>query len=397
MNEVRLILTDGNLGLTPETDDSTSAIIYYKPDSVAYPGDYFISQGATKVLFGVKDAEDLGILPGHAEFGLLHYHISEFYRLQPAAKLYIMVVNEPEDTWTFDELVTLQQVANGEVKQVLVHAPRKDFAAGDVTLIQTKVDYLLGRGADAGIFRPLYVLYAASTREYTMSTLPDLRDGDYFAEAVSVLIGQDLGGRGMFLHDSDFWSVSCGGAVLGAVSRSNVAHSIGWVERNNLASGSELETLGFDQVLYEEMSYTLLTQLHARGYTFLRKHEGLTGSYPVDSLNATDATSDYNTMEHVRMAHKAARLVRRVIVPRLSGPIRLLAGGKIDPRDAASIESLIKQVLDNMRAAGEISDGSGRVNTSTNIITTRNIPIALTLRPIGVARNYTVNLALSVS
>lgn len=397
MNEVRLILTDGNLGLTPQSDDSTSAIVHYKPEAVDLPEDW--GDGTTKIVFSLKEAEALGIVAEDAEFGMLHYHISEFYRVQPAAKLYLVVADAPASTWTFAELVALQQFANAEVKQVFVFAPRKAFAAGDVTLLQTQVDYLTGLGADAGIFRPLYVIYGANFLEVTLSTLPSLRSGTYSAEAVTVVIGQDAGGRGLELFEADNTvTVSCGGAILGAVSRSNVAHSIGWVERNNLASGTELEVLGFGNgELYTDLSYSLLSQLHTRGYTFLRKVEGLTGSYPVDSLNATDATSDYNAMEHVRMAHKAARQVRRVIVPRLSGPIRLLAGGKIDPRDAASIESLIKQVLDSMRASGDISDGSGRVNTSTNIVTTGNIPIALTLRPIGVARNYTVNLALSVS
>lgn len=397
MNEVRINFTDGNIGFAPVSDDSTSAIVYYKPDDVDLPDDY--GDSSTKTLFSLGDAEALGIVDTDPEFGLLHYHISEFYRLQPAAKLYLLIADAPESTYDFAQLRTLQQVANGEVKQAFVFAPRKAWAAADVTAIQAQIDYLSGLGADAGIFRPLYVLYGCNMRAATLSGLADLRSGSYNAEAVSVVIGQDAGFVGASYYEADNTvSVTCGGAMLGALSRSNVAHSIAWVERNNLSNGNELETIGFaNGQLYTAQSYTLLTQLQNRGYLFLRKVEGLSGSYPNDSLNATDATSDYNAIEHVRTAQKVARLARTAIVPYLSGPVKLLPGGKIDPRDAAVLESAGSTALSGMRAGQEVSDFTIRVDDQTNVVTAGKLPVALSFRPIGVTRNFQINIALRVS
>lgn len=397
MNEVRFVISDGNLGFAPVSDDSTSAIVYYKPADVELPDEW--GSGSVKEVFSVGDAVALGITAADAEFGLLHYQVSEFYRAQPAAKLYVMVVNAPESTWNFQDLRVLQQVASGEVKQVFVYAPRKAWAVADVTALQTEVDYLSGLGSDAGIFRPLFVFYGCNMRAVTLSTLVDLRGGSYSAEAVSVVIGQDASGAGASYYAADNTvSVPCGGVLLGALSRGNVAHSVAWVERNNLSNGVELEVLGFaNGQLYGAQSYALLSQLHARGYMFLRKMDGLAGSYPVDSLNATAATSDYNSIEHVRVVQKACRQVRQAMLPRLSSPVTLVAGGKVDPRDAASLESLAGVRLDAMLANGEVSSASVRVDTENNVITSRKVRTVIKVRPVGVMREIEVNLSLSVA
>lgn len=397
MNEVRFVISDGNLGFAPVSDDSTSAIVYYKPADVELPEDW--GSGSVKEVFSVGDAVALGITADDAEFGLLHYQVSEFYRLQPAAMLYLMVVDAPESTWNFQDLRVLQQAANGEVKQVFVFAPRKAWNVADVTALQTEVDYLSGLGADAGIFRPLFVFYGCNMRSVTLSGLANLRGGSYSAEAVAVVIGQDAGGAGASYYDADNTvSVPCGGALLGALSRGNVAHSLAWVERNNLSNGVELEVLGFaNGQLYTAQSYTLLSQLHARGYLFMRKIDGLAGSYPVDSLNATDETSDYNSIEHVRVVQKACRQVRLAMLPRLSSPVTLAAGGKVDPRDASALESLAGVRLSAMQSNGEVSSATVRVDTENNVITSRKVRVVIRVRPVGVMREIEVNLSLSVA
>lgn len=317
----------------------------------------------------------------------IYYHIAEFFRVNPTGVLYcggFVSLNADGS-----DILTLQNYANGECKQVLFFEPLVTFTTTKVVQLQAIATTLLTAKT------PAQIILANNLNGVTLSALTNLNA--VAGSSVSVCIGQDGGNLGLTLAKGNAKSITCGGAMLGAISLANVQEDIAWVGKFNLSNAVELETLAFaNGVLYSDQTKVLLDQLNDFRFVFLLKQRAIAGSYFNDSHNACVVSSDYAYIENNRVINKSIRLLDLALTPYLNSNIDLNSNGTISDLSIEVFTSACNVELESMKRNNNISDYSVSINPAQNILSTGLLTIGVVLIPKGVARNINVNIGFAL-
>lgn len=324
-----------------------------------------------------------------SKLAIYYYHISEFFRINPKGYLHVGFYAVPT-TYEFTEITTLQNFANGEIRQVGVY---KDaiYATADMTAINIVCE------ANKAVKKPLIALYAANIQATTdVATLTDISTLN--AQNVTNVIGQDAGGYGNFLYKGNAKSISCLGTQLGVVSERKVSESIAWVETSNVSNGIECETIGFSNgQLFSAVTDATLNVINSFRHTYLRKFVGYAGSYFNDSHTATLPTSDYCQIENNRTIQKAERLLYTRYMPKLNSPIVFNQNGTLSDVTIGTFETIGNSALDEMVVANELSARSVYINPLQNVLATSKLIITANLVINGVARQIEIPIGFKPS
>ncbi|MPS74009.1 MAG: hypothetical protein E2590_12815 [Chryseobacterium sp.] len=332
----------------------------------------------------------------------LMYHVNEFYRQNPGAKLYFQCIEDSDGEYT--EVKVLQNYAGGSIRQMGVINYKVD--ATDVSAMVANLDQVCKDLRDLNT--PISLVCSMNMTASELISLVDLHDLD--AENVSVVIGQDAGGLGNYLSTENN-SIGMVGSVLGVMSKAKVNESIGWIEKFDLISTAyskkltndvqvsrELDVLGFiDGSKLEDYTPLQIQSLIDKGYIFAIKETGQTGSYCNDSFTATDLESDYAYIENNRTTDKALRLVNKVLTPKIQSPAYVDPDtGYLDPSTVASLEALADDELDQMKRDGEISGYSVYINPDQAVLRNSKLEVVIMIVPTGTLREITVKLGLTL-
>jgi hypothetical protein len=321
-----------------------------------------------------------------------HYHIAEYFRIQPQGVLWLAFFAVP-GAYTFTEITTLQNFANGTIRQVGIYKDSAAFAFGEVTAIDTVCKSL------AVGHKEIIALYAADMAGTgDVSTLGDL--SALTANLCSVVIGQDGAALGASLFYAYGKSITVLGAALGAVSKAAVNEDIAWVGKFNISNGTECDVPAFaNGVLYSASTVTdsYLTTLQNLRYIFLRKFVGQAGTYFNEETTAIVGTSDYCFISNNRTIQKATRVMYKSLIPALNSPILLNSDGTIADVTVEAFRSLAEVNLTQMQRDGELSSKSVAINPAQNVLSTGIIVISVSLVPTGTARNISVNIGFKVN
>jgi len=329
-----------------------------------------------------------------------YYHVAEFFALSQKITglaqgiLYIGIYT----TYTGEELKLLQDFADGKIRQIGVFAA-DTFASSMVSSSQIYCNTLEAEN------QPLSVLLTADFSATTLSALADMRA--LSSKNISVVIGEDKGSQGGALVGVTGASISCLGASLGATANAAVHENLGWRQKFDLIHGSEYEGLQFATGEdYKIQSEATLTGLTNSGYIYLTKEINVNGSFHNDAPTAILITSDFAYLENNRTIDKAARLVRENLVPKTNAPLYVSAEtGKLSQATIEDFKNDAFKALENMAARREIStndDGtlppaSVVIDPDQNVLATSEIVLTVTIVPVGVARQITVNIGFAVS
>jgi hypothetical protein len=329
-----------------------------------------------------------------SKLAVMHYHISEYFRINPKGNLYVGVFPVPVSTYDFEEILTMQNYANGAMRQVAVYKDAATTASGivtDTTALQAVAETL------EGLHMPISVLYAANIKAISdISTLENLSTATN--ENVSVTISQDGGGQGADLYVTSGKSITNIGALLGTVSKSSVSDSIAWIELYDVSNGTECEVAAFaNGDLYTSYSQSLLNTLNSYRYIFLTKRVGLNGTWWNDSHTAVTQSSDYAYIENVRTIDKAIRGIYSGLLPKLNSPLVLNSDGTMTDNTIAILTAAARPNLDQMVRDTELSAYAITIDPDQDVLTTSELVIAVQLVGIGVARNITVNIGYTIS
>jgi len=387
LNDVTFERTAGGLARQLPSEDNISGQIYYGfALPVGFDGD------TIKRLTCLEDAESYGIAPGSVDYALIHYHIKEFYRKAPGAILFIGLFPTPV-TVDFNEIWLMKQFSKGKIRQCSVYTTRTTLL-NDVQAIQTICTKLHTEHA------PGSVLYACDMTAIVEAGLPDLRALE--CPNVSVILGQDGANAGAALFASLHKSVTCIGAILGAVAAAAVHENIGWVKkfRMDATDGSgELSVPALaDGTTLASLTQPNVDDMNAKGYIFLVQHAGLDASYINDSHCCVGSDSDYAYIENNRTMDKSEREVRRALLPELSGPVLVdPSSGKISRETIAYLEAVANGPLEIMTRAGELSGVAVNIPPDQNILTTSELIINIGEVPVGVARKIKVKIGFKLN
>ncbi len=384
INEGLMIaINAGDSGYTSVTSSATAQIITV-PEALGVSTNAAVF---TPVIGGTVSATYSAFAGGVAsEIDIIHYHVSEYFRAQPKGNLYVGIYPVSAD---FAEITTLQNYALGTVRQVGLYT-QEAFDTADLATIQTQLDLCYDN------YKPLEAIYQADfsavTNLTSLLTLHSLT-----AENVSVCLGQDGAAIGKTLWTATAKSIGTVGITLGAVSLSKVNESIAWVGKFNMAS-TELDTLAFaNGTQYTDLSDGLINAIDDKGYVFLKKHIGISGSYFDNPYTAVAVTSDYARINNNRTINKAIRGLRTFLLPQLASPINVNADGTLAQDVISYFESLGARALDVMIRNGELSAYDVEINPAQSILSTSTLIINVSLVPVGTADKILVNVGFVTS
>jgi len=342
-----------------------------------------------KTIFSVQDADDLGINYGANEYvNYLRYILETTFQANKKAIVHLKIVNDATANSITNGIKAIQNTANGEIRQMAVIEPNKDFAAANLIPIQTACDILESE------HKPLIILYSCNT--YSNNDLTDLRTLDN--KNVSVVIGGDYNGKGKELADAHSFVFTCIGLALGFVSRAKVSENIGWIGQFNANKNdtNEFDVLGLEDAILSDYSQTEQDDLNTKGYIFLKKHVGKAGSYFNDTHTAINKSSDYAYIENVRTIDKAVRGCRTFLLPQLNAPLLVSSDGELSEDTIASFKNDTSRALEEMQRVGEISAFDVKIDPKQKVLSTSKIIITITIVPVGVARNIVVNIGFGL-
>jgi len=385
MGDVRIVFTDGNLNPALPGQDHISGLVIYTDAEVEG-----FSDDNIQPIFSPQQAEALGLTNDDSEqdVKVARYHIDEFFRQNPGAKLWVGLFPVPV-TFDFAEMAALQRAANGECARIgICSLNLDDYGTTQVSAFQAVCATLDTEHLPTFVyFEPKLANTVTLSNIATLATATNPN--------VALVIGADGAARGAALSEGQD-RVGIIGAVLGLASRFLVHQSIAWVQRGNVVTGAELDVPAFlTGDLVKNQPATLLAELNTKRYLFLRKHQGISGTYFYDSPNANLQSSDYNAIERVMVRNKAARLLRAAYLPTLSGPITL-EGGKIQKDVVAVLNNIGTRALEQMQREGEISEFRISVDPDQDIVNTGKLAITCKIVPVGVAREIDVEFSYTV-
>jgi hypothetical protein len=391
MNDIKFVRGRGGLGRALAGKDHISGIAVA---IVAANIPATLTAAPYNVLYSVEDADDLDITytgdASNIEIDALRYQIESIYQQNKKAVIHLQVEDATAGGTVSEALKKMQNNASGEVRQAIALDPAKDWAVADLTPLQAASDLLESE------HKPLSIIYACNFVGIDV-TGDDLRGLDN--KNITVAYGMDGNGKGNALFADYNKSFTCAGCLVGILSKAKVNENIGWVGAFNVNKNADNE---FDALKmangddFSTLSKTELDALNAKGYVFLIKHVGKAGSYFNDSHTAVNVTDDFAYIENVRSVDKAVRESRVFLLPKLNAPLYVNEDGTLTEDTIAEFRNEASKALENMQRNGEISTFSVTIDPDQDILSSSKITIAISIVPVGVARNIVVNIGLAV-
>jgi hypothetical protein len=392
MNSLEIKRQNGNVPKSLSGQDHVSGMIFYVTSADIPDG---FTTEAVQAVSTIDAAEALGITADAEKWAIkvMHYQLSEIFRLNSGITLYVGIFTKPE-THTFAELATVQNYADGAIRQFGIWDGLTPLTAENVALIQAKADALDLNNA------PVSVGYAPSLKNGYQS-ITGLKIAGA-APRVSVIIAQPGGtndtGALLFAETSNKTTknaVSCIGVWLGHVSSASVHESISWVKK--FPSGISLPALS-DGTLVRTLDKAWVEKLDDARFLFLTPIVGVSGSYWNDSHNMDDPTSDYNAIELVRTMDKACRGIRTYLTPELGGNVYIdPSTGELQSYTVAHLETTANKALEDMEKAGELSGYEAVIDPAQDVLSTSTVEVVIKNVPVGVIRKIKVKIGYVTS
>lgn len=389
---LNIIRQNGNVPKSLPGEDHISGFMAYLA-SGSVPESFKAER--VQALSTIEAAEAAGITADATSWGVrvLHYHLSEIYRLNPAIILYVGIFDKPTSgAYTFAEVKTMQNYAGGKLRQLGVWCGDKALEQGDdLATLQGVADTLEANA------RELVILYAPKVA--SVSGLSDKLAGGNKSR-VSVVIGQAGSGVAAELYSSknnvtDKSSVSGLGVVLGLVSRAKVHQSIAWVKE--FPTGVSVPAFG-DGTKLNALDPAVVQKLDAGRYLFFVTWEGQAGSYMNDSHNMDSAISDYASIESVRTMDKAVRGIRSYLIPELGGNVYVdPESGKLASYTVKHLETVAGHALEDMERAGELSGYRVEIDPEQDVASTGTVEIVVKNVASPVMRHVKVKIGFAKS
>ena len=386
---LNIIRQNGNVAKTLPGEDHISGFMAYLP-AAEVPENFKTDR--IQPLSTIEAAEAAGITADAANWRVrvLHYHLSEIYRLNPAVILYVGIFDKPDGASTFAEVKTMQNYAGGKLRQLAVWAGNSELVADDLTRLQGKAQELESESAE------LVILYAPKVGD--VRELPDNMAGENKFR-VSVVIGQGGSGVAEELYrdkgNADNASVSGLGIVLGLLSRAKVNQSIAWVKE--FPTGVSVPAFG-DGTKLRALDRGVIDKLDKGRYLFFVTHTGQAGSYMNDSHNMDSATSDYAAIESVRTMDKAVRGIRTYLIPELGGNVYVdPESGKLASYTVKHLETVAGHALEDMERAGELSGYKVEIDPDQDVAGSGTVEIVIKNVASPVMRHIKVKIGFAKS
>lgn len=353
--------------------------------------------------------------------GIPYYHIRHFFGMAGGSgRLFVMFADCSQD---WNAIIEMQRAAVGSIFQIGVWTEQQLWTKPD----ESASSYSIGLVADLNrvaveladeYFAPAHILLCANTskvkvgtkttNQIAISQIPScITDSRY----VTVLLSQSMEEqvRRMQASLKSTTPVGCVGLALGTLTQAGVGESIGWVRQFDLVNYIPAIEMGFgdstvvDGLITNGLSYSALSKsqlnaLEEGGYVFVRVFEGYEG-HTHFANDHTCSAGDFCTISRNRTINKSRRLIRLALLPYVNSPIKVdPSNGNLSSAQVTVFENLLKDILDEMESAEEISGTAFvTVPAEQNILVTKKLTLSYGIVPMGCAESIHVTEGLYVA
>jgi hypothetical protein len=321
----------------------------------------------------------------------LWYHLSEAFRVNPSIELYVGLYATPSASSVYDfaEIKKMQSFSGGEIRQIGVYAPEKEYIVSDITALQAIAT------VEESNDMPLSIIYSPKISDVSNIAIEGASSGN---KNVSVVIAQEGDttsyAYGLFADTTNTTTKKAVGVIgmtIAMISKANVNECIGWVQK--FSTG--ISVAGFvDGKLYRDLSISQISNLESKRLLFLKTYTGYSGTFFNDSYNMDLQTSDYNAIERVRTMDKACRGVREYLLPYLAAPVEMDAEtGKIGQDTIAMLTNEGNRYLEDMEKNKELSGYKVYIDPDQDVLGTSQLEIVIRQVPQGVMRKIVMRMS----
>lgn len=393
---------NGGIGRSAESDRLICLVV-----GMTLVGD--LAYNTAYELLDITIAEDLGITESTDDTNseLVHYHLSEMFRVAPESKFWLIPVNK---TTTVAALVAdaALKTAIRSIKDVnvlgiaglntLVSAGLTDAVAlqGMVTAFAAEYLYIDG----------VFVEGVGAAAPITVAAYPDLRT--ITAPNISYVIAQDPAVAAL---KNEYALRAAVGTVLGSAAVRKVHEDLGSVDieekprsrrgEENYSLSSELLGRWLSAALSDGTGFNTLTEaeqksLTAKGWMYVGSFAYYPGFYFNGCPTAIDKASDYAYFNFNCIWNKAARIIRKTLIPRVRSKVPTdPTTGYLKSTWVSGSESSVNRALDAMTSAGNIEDKDIYINQAQAIGENTPLEIKCKLVVGKIVHEFSVDLGLT--
>lgn len=354
-------------------------------------------------LNSAADAEALGIDETYdaSNSVLVYYHIKEFFRLAPSAKLRLRLVAQGTTMTamclkTNTHVQKLIEDAGGDLRRVgVVLNPATGYTPtltggldGDVlTAIDNAKALALSAFADK---QPVEIFIEG--REFNGAVLAATNLRSKLTGDVQVVILQDPAVAALDALYAKYASV---GTLMGVRASSLPHEDAGYAAKFNLqGDNDEYSSVSLSSgALVSTISLGDINVLTGKGYMLGRTYAGVAGVYFDSNPTCDDGTSDFAFAQQTAVLNEASRYLYKALFPRMNSPVLINPdNGQIEPGVAKEIEAEGFASLDPLATMGSISGRDVFVDPNQDIQTTGELIVQFSIIAVGTARNITAKI-----
>ena len=325
---------------------------------------------------------------------LLYYHASEVFRLSPERDLWVMVVPK---TKKVSELALEDEFINGI---------RAIDGVNTIGVAGLTADEDLPTAINAMQLLVEDLLEGLGTYLTDASSAEDLRALE--AENISVIVAQDYD---VAQSQTEYNNYAAVGSALGMLSVRYVHENMGSVDieshprtAKGTADYSMLDkTLGrwvnpalSNGTLMTSVSKSDQKNLNEKGYIYASSFQGYAGVFFSNSHTCVAKDTDYAYIEYNAVWNKAAKLVRNTLIPRVRSRVDAdPSTGYIASETIAYWSSLVRQALDTMTNANDVSDFDVYIDSSQAAVSDKPFEVQIKLVANGIVHEFSVDLGFT--
>lgn len=361
----------------------------------------FTATDNVKEIFGINQAESLGIAKGSLTTGILWYHINRFFKTSPQGTLWLGIYAVPSTPASYDfaDVIDFQNKAGGKIRKMGIYYTDAPLTNVLITSLNTQLSALFDQ------YRQCTAIFVGDIKGISdVNTLPDLNT--LTARRVYVFIGQDAGNEGISLYllqpVATRKTVGAIGTVLGLLSKTPLSESIAYRANSNVVIDAEFDKIGFaNGESYLSKNTAQLDALANKNYGFFIKDTSgqISGSWISETYTSTARTDDYNDLNRNLVMDELCRAEYLALFPNLNGGLLVESNGKLKPETINYYKNIVRNVLLDFEEKGfiqEVIADDVFIDPNQNVIVTSKIVIRVFARPIGVARKIEVNNSYNV-
>lgn len=336
---------------------------------------------------------------------LLYYHASEVFRLSPERDLWGMVVPKTKKVSELaleDEFINGIRAIDGVNTIGVAGLTADEDLPTAINAMQLLVEDLL----EDNIYIDCVMLEGLGTYLTDASSAEDLRALE--AENISVIVAQDYD---VAQSQTEYNNYAAVGSALGMLSVRYVHENMGSVDieshprtAKGTADYSMLDkTLGrwvnpalSNGTMMTSVSKSDQKTLNEKGYIYASSFQGYAGVFFSNSHTCVAKDTDYAYIEYNAVWNKAAKLVRNTLIPRVRSRVDAdPSTGYIASETIAYWSSLVRQALDTMTNANDVSDFDVYIDPSQAAVSDKPFEVQIKLVANGIVHEFSVDLGFT--